>query len=142
MSLKKLSLTAVLFLSSYAVAAPIPEDIVGIWATVPSEFRGAAVIKGDAIYLDADGAGEWIGGNGKDVLGVRISVTSFDPATLILAFKMIEYGKDGPGGTLAYDPATHVLTSQKDGKKFARRQAGPLSVQLRRSLGLEQKQVH
>lgn len=139
--MRKLFLTAILFLSSFAFAAPVPDEVVGVWATPHSEFRGDAILEGDAIYLDSDGVGGWIGGNGKDVLGVRIVVTSFDPATHILAFKMTEYGRDGPTGTLVYDPAAHLLVSGPDGKKFERRKAGPLSVQLRRSLGLEQKRL-
>lgn len=140
-AMRKLFLTATLFLSSFAIAVPIPDEVIGIWATANSEFRGDAVFKGDAIYLDADGVGGWIGGDGTDVLGVRIVVTSFDPTTHILVFKMTEYGRDGPAGTLVYDPTTHSLTSEPDGKTFERRKTGPLSVQLRRSLGLEQKQV-
>jgi hypothetical protein len=139
--MRKLFLTLILFLSSFATAAPIPDEVVGIWGSTNSEFRGDALLKGDAIYLDSDGVGGWIGGNGADVLGVRIVVTSYDPATNILAFKMTEYGKDGPTGTLVYDPTAHLLISEPDGKKFERRKPGPLSVQLRRSLGLEQKQV-
>jgi len=71
--------------------------------------------------------GGWIGGNGADVPGVRIVVMSYDP--------------DGPTGTLVYDRTAHLLISEPDGKKFERRKAGPLSVQLRRPLGLEQKQA-
>ena len=139
--MKKRFLVTVLCLSSVASAAPIPADMTGIWATAQAEFRGDAVLKGDAIYLDADGVGAWIGGNGKDVLGVKIVVTSFDPVSHVLAFNMTENGKDGPAATLVYDPATHLLTSRRDDQHFALRKAGPLSVPLRRALGLQQKPV-
>lgn len=139
--MRRLFLTSILFLPRFAIAGPIPDEIVGIWAATHSEFRGDALLKGNAIYLDSDGVGGLIGGDGTDVLGVRIVVTSFDPATRVLAFKTTEYGKDGPTGTFVYDPTTHSLISEPDGKKFERRKAGPLSMQLRRSLGLEQKTV-
>lgn len=98
------------------------------------------MLKGDTIYLDLDGVGAWVGGNGTGALGVRIVVTSFDPSTHILTFKMTEHGKDGPTGTLVHDPRSHTLTSAPDNKKFELRKTGPLSVQLRQSLGLEHKE--
>jgi hypothetical protein len=139
--MRKIFLITILFLSSFVTAAPIPDEVVGVWATANSEFRGDAVVKGEAIYLDSDGVGGWIGANEKDVLGVRIVVTSFDPTIRTLTFKMIYNGNDGPTETVVHDPITHLLILGPNGSKFERRKAGPLPVQLRRLLGLEQKQA-
>ena len=67
---------------SYA-ASLIPQDLIGIWATEDSLFRGEVLLKGQAIYLDTDGIGGMISGDGSDILGVRIVVTSFNPSTTL-----------------------------------------------------------
>src|SRR5580692_5918560 len=54
---------------------------VGIWATDGSEFRGEALIKGQGLYLDVDGIGAMVGGDGSDVLGARIVVTAYNEST-------------------------------------------------------------
>jgi hypothetical protein len=66
---------------------------VGIWATDGSEFRGEALIKGQGLYLDVDGIGAMVGGDGSDVLGARIVVTAYNESTNILNIDITENGK-------------------------------------------------
>ena len=69
--MKQLSIVAVLFLvcASSSAAVLIPPELVGIWATDGSQFRGEALMKGSALYLDTDGIGAMVGGDGAEVLG-------------------------------------------------------------------------
>ena len=139
--MRTLLLMLMLFAARFAIAAPLPDGLVGIWSTAGSEFRGDALFKGNAIYLDSDGVGAYVGGTDASVLGMRIVVTSFDPETHILDFYITDQGQAGPRSTLVYDPTARVLISEREGYKFELRKAGPLAAQMRKVLGLEQKQA-
>ena len=130
---------ALLMSSSLAMAVTLPIELTGIWTTPSSEFHGDAIFKGEAIYLDSDGVGAALGGNGADVLGVRIVVLAYDVSTHIGNFQMTEYGKGGPTLTFRYEPSTHSLVSNKDGHVYQQRRQGALTPGLRKSLGLENK---
>ena len=119
-----------------AAAAPIPPDLVGIWATEGSEFKGEALWKGQALYLDIDGVGASAGGDGSDVIGVRIVVTSYNSVTNLLSFDITEYGKVVGSGTLTYELGRKTLFSPKDRAHYHRRSNG-ISAEIRKGLGLE-----
>jgi hypothetical protein len=138
--MRQILLSAILiFLTTCAVAAePIPPNLVGIWTTEGSEFRGEAIMKGDALYLDTDGIGAFVGGDGRNVMGIRIIVTSYNPSTNILTFDLTEYGKVQANGTVTYDPSKDAIFSPKDNKRFQHR-SNVMSQVIRRSIGLEEK---
>jgi hypothetical protein len=115
----------------------IPPELVGIWATDGSEFRGEAVMNGSAIYLDADGVGAMVGGDGTDVLGVRIAVTAYSSNTHILSIDITEQGKVVARATLTYDPVQKVIISPKDQNRIYHRRLNTLSAAMRKGLGLE-----
>jgi hypothetical protein len=73
-------------------ATPLPPELIGIWATSGSQFHGDAVWKGQAIYLNSDGVGAIAGGDGSDVLGVRIAVTSYDATLHVIGLDLTENG--------------------------------------------------
>lgn len=123
---------------SYA-ASLIPQDLIGIWATEDSLFRGEVLLKGQAIYLDTDGIGGMISGDGSDILGVRIVVTSFNPSTNTLNYDLTEYGKVLANGTLSYDPTFKVIFSVKDLTVHYQRRFDGFSAKMRKTLGLEAK---
>lgn len=128
-----------IFFTTYAVAAEqIPPTLIGIWATEGSEFNGEAIMKGEALYLDTDGVGAFVGGDGRVVLGMRIVVTSYSPSTNILTFNLTEYGKVQTSGTVTYDPSQDAIFSPKDNKRFQHR-LKVMSQVIRRSIGLEEK---
>lgn len=125
------------FFTTFTVAAEqIPPSLIGIWATEGSEFNGEAIMKGEALYLDTDGVGAFVGGDGKVVLGVRIVVTSYSPSSNILTFNLTEYGKVQASGTVTYDPSQDIIVSPKDNKRFQHR-SNVVSQVVRRSIGLE-----
>jgi hypothetical protein len=117
-------------------AAALPPELTGIWAITGSQFHGDAVWKGQAIYLDTDGVGAIVGGDGSDVLGVRIVVTSYDVSSNVIHFDLTEDGKVLQHQTLAFDKKDHALVSPKDSLRYFRR-ASQVSAMMRKSLGLE-----
>ena len=120
-----------------SVPKMIPPELVGIWATDGSEFRDEAVMNGSAIYLDADGIGAMVGGDGADVLGVRIAVTAYSSSTHILSIDLTEQGKVVARGTLTYDPVQQAIISPKDQNRIYHRRLNTLSAAMRKGLGLE-----
>ena len=129
----------VLLIANAHAATSIPPDVAGIWATDGSEFRGYALLKGQALYLDTDGIGASVGGDGKAVAGVRILVTSYNPNTKSLNFDLTENSNAILRSTLTYDPIQKTLFSPKDSKQRFRRRFEALSADTRKSLGLELK---
>ena len=97
-------------------------------------------MKGQALYLDDDGVGGFIGGDGRDVLGVRAVLRSYNSKTHALSFDLTENGKVVQSGvTLIYDPAQKVLFSEKSPKELYRRRLEAMSPETRKALGLEAK---
>jgi hypothetical protein len=125
-----------LLVATGTVATTVPPELTGIWATSSSQFRGEAVWKGQAIYLDTDGVGAIVGGDGSDVLGVRIVVTSYDAASNVITFDLTENGKTLASETLTFDKKDHALVSPKDSLRYYQR-ARQVSATMRKSLGLE-----
>jgi hypothetical protein len=122
-----------------AGAAPqIPAELVGIWASEGAQFNGEALMNGAALYLDTDGIGAGIGGNGKVVLGVRAVVTAYNADTRVLSLDYTENGKVVMSGTFTYDSINSVLLSARPVQEYKRRFA-TVSPAIRRSLGLESK---
>jgi hypothetical protein len=117
-------------------ATPLPPELTGIWATSGSQFHGDAVWKGHAIYLDSDGVGAIVGGDGSDVLGVRITVTSYDATSHFIGFDLTENGKVLDHGTLTFHKQDHALVSSQDSQRYYRR-ASLVSAAIRKSIGLE-----
>ncbi|MGA2564055.1 MAG: hypothetical protein ABSF96_10885 [Steroidobacteraceae bacterium] len=137
--MKQLSIVAVLFLicASSSAAVLIPPELVGIWATDGSQFRGEALIKGSALYLDTDGIGAMVGGDGVDVLGARIAATAYSQDTHLLNIDVTEYGKVVGSITLTYDPLQETIVSPKDQNRLYHRRLNTLSAAMRKSLGLD-----
>lgn len=127
---------ALLLAVAAGAATAVPPELTGVWATSGSEFRGDAVWKGQAIYLDTDGVGAFVGGDGSDVLGVRIVVTSYEPESNLIGFDLTENGNVLGHGTLAFDKKDDALVSPKDSRRYYRR-ASQVSATMRKSLGLE-----
>lgn len=131
------------FIANANAASSIPSYLVGVWATEGSEFRGEALMKGQALYLDTDGVGGVIAGDGEEVLGVRIVVTSYNPITKTLYFYAAEYGKVIFSGTFTYDSTLPAIFSTKDLtqshdliQRYLRRFDG-VTPEVRKSIGLE-----
>jgi hypothetical protein len=118
-------------------ATPIPSELVGIWTTHGAELKGEAIWNGSAVYLDADGVGGLVGGDGREVLGVRFVVTSYDAGTRRLNIDLTESGKVIASEVLVYDPAEQVIFLAKDAKTRYYRHAKTVSAEIRKSLGLE-----
>jgi hypothetical protein len=117
-------------------ATALPPELTGIWATVGSEFRGDAVWKGQAIYLDTDGVGAAVGGDGTDVLGVRFVVTSYDAASNVIGIDLTEGGKVRAHGMLVFDKSDQALVDTKGSRRYYRR-ASQVSAAIRKELGLQ-----
>ncbi|WP_038484226.1 hypothetical protein [Collimonas arenae] len=129
------------FYGADAIAATaIPTDLAGIWATEGTEFSGETLMKGQALYLDTDGMGASIGGDGKAVAGVQVVVTSYSPSTNSLGLDFTENGKVVISGTMTYDPIQRVIFSPTDSKQHYLRRFDALSAETRKSLGLEARE--
>lgn len=121
-----------------AAATPLPVELTGIWTSSGSEMKGQVVLTGNAIYLDSDGIGAMVGGNGSDVLGVRIVVSTYDSATHTIKIDVTEKGKVVmAGATLNYDPLEKTITSPLDHNRIYHREFLEVSDMTRKSLGLE-----
>jgi len=123
--------------ASASAGISIPSDLVGIWSTNGSEFRGEAIWNGSALYLDVDGTGAMVGGDGTDVLGVRIVVTAYSSDTHMLSIDITEQGKVIGSDTLTYDPVQQTIVSPKDQNRIYHRHLSTFSAAIRKSLGLE-----
>lgn len=123
------------------MAVQLPEELTGIWTTPSSEFQCDALLKGEAIYLDSDGVGAALGGNGSDIMGVQLAVVAYDVSTHVGTFQVTEHGKGGPTRVFHYEPSTHSLVTNKDGRAYQQRRQGSLRPGLRKSLGLEDKSL-
>jgi hypothetical protein len=116
----------------------VPTELIGVWATDGTEFRGEVLFKGQALYFDTDGIGAIIGGYGGTVIGARIIIKSYSDNTL--TYYATENGKiDCEGVSLVYDPARKVLFSSKDSQQRFYRRFNKVSAEIRNSLGLEPK---
>jgi len=134
-------LFAALFYFSVActnAATSIPSALVGIWETEGSEFRGETLTKGQALYLDTDGIGASVGGDGRAVMGVRIVVISYNPSTNVLTLDLTENGRVVASGSMTYDPSNKLILDSNSKQRYERH-SDSLSVEVRRSLGLELK---
>ena len=120
-------------------AIPIPKELVGIWATVDSHLEGEALWKGEAIYLDTDGIGAEIGGDGSDVLGMRLEVTSWNSKTETLVIILTDNGKVVQSGTLVFDPKKRTIISPKDPAQVFHRRFETVSATIRSAIGIEAK---
>lgn len=123
--------------SCVQAAVVIPKDLVGIWATPGSTFNGQALLTGQAMYIDSDGTGASIAGNGNDVLGVRFVVTAYKEASHTLHLDLTESRRVIMSTVITWDPEQKIIYSEKDpSQKFGRR-FDEVSTEVRKSLGLE-----
>lgn len=134
----RLALIVVLFFSVECTLAGtlLPPELVGVWATEGSQFKGDALMKGQALYLDTDGTGASIGGDGKAVIGVRVVVTSFDAKVNVLAIDLMEHEKTVANASMTYDPIHHVIV---DGRQRYHRRLDKVSGEMRKSIDFEPK---
>lgn len=137
--MKVLLSLALLMSSGSAIAIPLPNELTGIWTTSSSEFRGDLLWKGEALYLDSDGVGAELAGDGSDVLGGRMVVLAYDPSTHVGTIQVTEYGKGGPTSDFRYEPSALTLIFKRSGKTYQQRKGGSLTSELRKVLGLEDK---
>jgi len=140
----KALLAALLFAISTSSAWAVA-SVVGIWAIEGAEFRGDLLIKGEAIYLDTDGVGGLVGADGRNSIGVRIVVTSYDETTRTMEFNFTEYGRVVAKGTLIVDSKQDALVLSSppkfQNKLYVRQSFAAMSSSMRtKSLGLEPKQ--
>jgi YD repeat-containing protein len=111
-------------------ADAFPRQLVGIWATAKSEFRGEALTKGQALYLYVDGVGAIVGG--PPPIGVRIEAT-YDANSNKLSITMTDGGKTR-SGTFIYDAARKIIVD--NGVEYHQR-ADHVSAAVRKQLELE-----
>ena len=117
---------------------PVGKDLEGIWETDGSEFRGEALIKGQALYIDSDGVGAAVGApDYSTCIGVRIVVTSWNAK--VLKIDLTDNGKVVGSESLKYNPNRKVLVSSTDSKEIYRRRSDKMTAAIRESLGLEPK---
>jgi hypothetical protein len=138
--MKQLLVAAVLalFLSNANAAVPIPPDLVGVWSSDGAVFRGEAIWNGSAIYLDVDGVGAFVGGDGTDVLGVRFVITNYNAITHTLSVDLTENGKVLKSADLIYNPERHTISSPADQNRTYHKHSDSISSAMReKGLGLE-----
>ncbi len=115
---------SLLCIASAHAAVPLPPELTGVWATQGAQFHGQSLWTGAAIYLDADGQGAVVGGQGDGakaaIIGVRLAVTAYDPAGHVLGIELSD-GHRHVDSQLSYDPASHSLVSALDRAHYQRR---------------------
>jgi hypothetical protein len=123
--------------AALAVAGgPVPAELIGIWSTDGAEFRGDAIWKGSALYLDGDGVGALVSGDGTDVLGVRVVLKSYSADTHYINIDLTENGQVVGHEVLVFDPAKKLIFPLRDPKQTYRRHANNVSPQILKALGL------
>jgi hypothetical protein len=106
------------FYYGHAVAASvIPAKLTGIWETNGSTFNGDAIISGNAIYLDSDGVGAGVAGNGSEILCVEFVVTKFESQENFLYVDIVQSGKTLFSKVLVYDPIGKILYFKEEKDK-------------------------
>ena len=90
-----------------AMAAPLPEALVGVWATDGAVLRGQALFEGEGLYLGPDGVGAIVGG--PPAIGIKV-IASFDRATATIHLDILEKGKVVGQGAAVYDESTKSIS--------------------------------
>ncbi|MES2102391.1 MAG: hypothetical protein V4634_00110 [Pseudomonadota bacterium] len=120
-----------------ATPIPIPKDIAGIWTTPDSEFRGQTLVKGRALYLDVDGSGASIAGDGQNTMGAKLVAKAYNPDTHTFSFDLLESRNVIMGTTMVYDPVKKILFSPNDPREKYERRFDEVSPETRKALGLD-----
>jgi hypothetical protein len=137
LTLKNVIATTLFSIATYAAhaATPLPPELVGVWAKTGAEFAGDALMKGTAVYLDADGVGASIAGDGTNVEGDQLTVTGYDASTHIVNVDYVENGKVVKSGSFSYNPGKKLLVSTKDAREVYERWFKSVSSETKQSFG-------
>jgi len=136
--MKKLLALAVLStLALQAQAVTLPGDLVGVWGKAESVFDGGLIKKGGAIYLDADGQGVSAASDGASVVGVRLIVKSYEPASGKLVIDVKEGALIVGTAEMVYDAQTKQLHAANGAPDIYVRKIAGLSTEVRKAVDLD-----
>jgi hypothetical protein len=111
----------------------IPENIVGVWASNGAVLNGELLIKGQAIYLGADGDGALL--FGPPPIGVRIKA-SFNPSTNIIDYEIFENGKVVGKSAVRFDASNNTIISGKKQDQILSRRFEKLTSSTKKAIGI------
>lgn len=111
----------------------IPENIVGIWASKDAVLNGELLIKGQAIYLGADGTGALL--FGPPPIGVKIKA-SFNPSTSTIDYEMLENGKVVGKSAALFNVANHTIIFGKKQDQILSRRFESLTNSTKKAIGI------
>lgn len=122
-------LLACVFASGFARCADLPKELVGVWATAPTEFDGDRLIGGEALYLMAAGKAALVGAplpvkrcaDGKvctPIIGVG-GVATFDARSGRVAIALQD-GQRSQVLEAQFDPAAGVISLDVESDRVAR----------------------
>ena len=106
---------AVWYLVGQAMSASLPKDLVGVWATDNSTLKEQLLVKGEALYLDANGVGAIVGGPSASAIKV---LASFEQTTGTISFDILEHESvvghgaavyNASNGSVSFGDPTHPL---------------------------------
>ena len=100
--------------SKTVVPTPIPQELVGTWASPDAKFRGNLLVEGGVIYLCANRLACVVGA--PPPIGVLGTATyDSDASTLVLDLHDNGVPPERMKMTVAYNPTTKTLTTKANG---------------------------
>lgn len=132
--LRKISaMLAVWCFVGQSMAASLPKDLVGVWATDNSVLKGQLLLEGEALYLEANGVGAIAGG--PRATGIKV-IASFEPTTGTISFDILEHEKVVGHGAAVYDASNPSVSFGDPAHPLFHRRFEEVSPETHRALGL------
>ena len=97
--------------SKTVVRAPLPQELVGVWASPGAKFRDEVLAEGGVIYLGTDGFAYLIGAP-PPIGMVGTATYDSDASTLVLDLHDNGVPPERLKVTVAYNPKTKTLTTK------------------------------
>lgn len=111
---------------------PIPQNLVGIWATEDAVLKGTFLFEGEALYLDSNGVGMIVGG--PPPIGIRVDC-EFLAIDSTLKCELIGPQGEAVIANLPFDNVTNTILST-NGKRKLDRIANQFDQNTKKALGL------
>lgn len=128
-----LSVALVICAGAAFAAEPIPQELVGVWATDGAVLKGQLLSEGQAMYLGADGVGAIVGG--PPPIGFKI-IATFNEQKNTLQFDAYEGKQRGPHGSVTFDPKSKTMDFGAPKHEKLHRRFDTFPDETKRALGL------
>lgn len=112
----------------------LPLHLVGVWASEDAVLNGQQLVKGQALYLGADGVGAWMGG--PPPVGFKVHARPAAAGGHTIDLDIVENSKVVGRRQVRYDPAKQTIEAEGAQRIALQRRSAQVSDATRKSLGL------